>query len=226
MKMSRKFCKVLCVLLSLVMICALVAGCDTEQPDDTQGNGSGAVTLVIWCQATNQAEYLQWVKHEFESKYEGIELKIEPQASTVLGDTLEVTLSSDDAPDIVATWGGHVAGKLYKGGQIIELSDVITPDVEATLIAAVEPNKADGNGKYVGLPIGGFASPVIYYNKTAFDKLGISAPTTYEELKNVAQVIRSDSKQPLIAGFSTWHLPHFMQAIHARTMTPEALFSQ
>jgi raffinose/stachyose/melibiose transport system substrate-binding protein len=210
--------KLLCVLLSIAMLCALAAGCGGEQ-NDTQGGDE--VTLVIWCQSTNQAAYLQWVKQEFESRYEGIELKIEPQANTVLGEALEVTLASDDAPDIVATWGGMVAGKLFKGGQIIEISDIITPEVEATLVDAVAPNKADGDGKYVGLPIGGFASPVIYYNKTAFDKMGISAPATYEELKTLSQTIRGASKQPMIAGFSTWHLPHFMQEIHARTMTPE-----
>ena len=71
------------------------------------------------------------------------------------------------------------------------------------------------------LPLAGFVSPVIYYNKTQFDALGLKVPTTYEELKDVAAKIRAASKQPLIAGFSTWHLPHFMQAIHARTMAPE-----
>lgn len=231
MKKNVLLRKLLCALLAVMMLCTLLAGCGSneDQPakDDAPAadNGDAAaadvVTLVIWSQATNQAEYLQWVKEAFESQYDNIELKIEPQATTVLGDTLEVTLAGDDAPDIVATWGGQVAGKLYKGGQIIEISDIITPEVEETLVDAVAPNKADGDGNYVGLPIGGFVSPVIYYNKTAFADLGIEVPTTYEELKAAAQTIRAASKQPIIAGFNTWHLPHFMQAIHARTMTPE-----
>lgn len=221
MKMNGKMRKILCMLLAAAMVCAFAAGCAGEKDPQGSHSSGDTVSLVIWCQATNQAEYLQWVKEAFESQYEGIELQIKPQASTVLGDTLEVTLASDNAPDIVATWGGQVAGILYKGGQILEISDVVTPEVEETLVDAVAPNKADGNGKYVGLPIGGFVSPVIYYNKTAFTQMGISEPTTYEELKAAAAAIRAASKQPLIAGFNTWHLPHFMQAIHARTMTPE-----
>lgn len=217
--------KILCVILSALMICALFSACGGnaggDATGDDPGKGGDTVSLVIWSQATNQAEYLQWVKKEFESKHEGIELKIKPQTSTALGEALDVSLASDDAPDIAATWGGMVASKLYKGNLILEISDVITPDVEAQLVDAVSPNKMDGDGKYVGLPIGGFVSPVIYYNKTAFDKMGASVPTTYEEMKALAQSIRDSGKQPLIAGFNTWPLPHFMQAIHARTMTPE-----
>ncbi len=229
MKNNAYVRKLLCLLLAVVMACGLLVACDSQGNTENPSNGSNpqqddpqeTVELVIWCQATNQAEYLQWVKEAFESQYENIKLTIKPQATTVLGDTLDVTLASDDAPDIVATWGGQVAGTLYKGNLILELSDVITPEIEEKIVDAATPNKMDGDGKYVGLPIGGFVSPVIYYNKTAFTDLGIAEPATYEELKAAAATIRASSKQPLIAGFNTWHLPHFMQAIHARTMTPE-----
>lgn len=200
---------------------------DSEENQSGEENQGGdeepaeTVTLKIWIQSANQPEYFQWVKETFESQNKGIELKIEPQASSALGDTLDVTLGGDDAPDIVATWGGLVAATLYKGNRILEISDIITDEVEANFVEAATYNKLDGDGKYVSLPLGGFVSPVIYYNKTAFDSMGLSVPTTYDELKDVAAQIRAASKQPLIAGFNTWHLPHFMQAIHARTMTPE-----
>jgi len=208
--------------LSLAAASALLlAGCSGGGDASEGGDSAGSVTLKIWVQSTNQPEYFQWVKEEFESQNEGIKLKIEPQAQGSLGDSLDVTLGGDDAPDIVATWGGLVASKLYKGNRIIEISDVITDEVEKNFVEAATYNKMDGDGKYVSLPLAGFVSPVIYYNKTQFDALGLKVPTTYEELKDVAAKIRAASKQPLIAGFSTWHLPHFMQAIHARTMTPE-----
>lgn len=215
-------------ILTLVLAAALfLIGCgggstsgEDDNPDDNSG-AANSVTLKVWIQSTNQPEYFQWVKETFESQNKGIKLKIEPQASTALGDNLDVTLGAEDAPDIVATWGGLVASKLYKGNRIIELSDIITDEVEANFVEAATYNKLDGDGKYVSLPLAGFVSPVIYYNKTQFGALGISVPTTYEELKNVAKQIRAAGKQPLIAGFSTWPLPHFMQAIHARTMKPE-----
>ncbi len=193
------------------------SGGGSETPEE----GGEPVTLTIWIQSVNEPEYFQWVKETFESQNRDIKLKIEPQATTVLGDTLDVTLGGEDAPDIVATWGGLVASKLYAGNRILAIDDIITDEVEADFVEAATYNKLDGNGTYVSLPLYGFVSPVIYYNKTAFDELGLKAPTTYEELKEVSGQIRNASKQPLIAGFSTWHMPHFMQAIHARTMAPE-----
>ena len=159
--------------LSLAAASALLlAGCSGGGDASEGGDSAGSVTLKIWVQSTNQPEYFQWVKEEFESQNEGIKLKIEPQAQGSLGDSLDVTLGGDDAPDIVATWGGLVASKLYKGNRIIEISDVITDEVEKNFVEAATYNKMDGDGKYVSLPLAGFVSPVIYYNKTQFDGVG------------------------------------------------------
>lgn len=224
--MKKSIRRVLGILLAAVIMCGALAGCaGNETPESTATGPDGSVqetvTLTIWCQSTNQAEYLQWAKEAFEAENPYIKLKVEPQNSNALGDSLEVTLGNADAPDIVATWSGMVANKLFKGGQILAISDVITEEMEQELVEAIAPNKADGNGEHVGMPIGGLVSPVIYYNKTEFDRLGIQQPTTYDELKAAAETIRAAGKQPMIAGFNTWHLPHFMQGIHARTMTPE-----
>jgi len=195
-------------------------GMSGERPSGSEGE-TEAVSLRIWIQSVNQPEFFQWVKQEFEASNKDIKLKVEAQAANALGDALDVTLGGSNAPDIAATWGGLVAPKLYRGKRILPLDDVITPEVEANLLDAAAYNKLDGDGVFVSLPLAGFASPVIFYNKTQFDKLGLGIPTTYDELKAVAQSVRAAGKQPLIAGFSTWPLPHFMQAIHARTMPAE-----
>ncbi len=144
----------------------LLAGCSGGGDASEGGDSAGSVTLKIWVQSTNQPEYFQWVKEEFESQNEGIKLKIEPQAQGSLGDSLAVTLGGDDAPDIVATWGGLVASKLYKGNRIIEISDVITDEVEKKLCGS-RYLQQDGRRRQVclPLPLAGFVSPVIYYNK-------------------------------------------------------------
>jgi len=216
-----KWCLALIACASLI-----IGGCQSGSGSkETAGNqnpsGDDAVTLRVWVQSVNQPEYFQWVKQQFEALHTDIKLRIEPQAQNALGEALDVTLGGSDAPDVVATWGGLVASKLYKGKRILEIGDVITPEVDANLVEAATYNKLDGDGRYVSFPLAGFASPVIYYNKTKFKELGLSAPQTFDELKAVSEAIRAAGKQPLIAGFSTWPLPHFMQAMHARTMTTD-----
>ena len=64
--------------LSLAAASALLlAGCSGGGDASEGGDSAGSVTLKIWVQSTNQPEYFQWVKEEFESQNEGIKLKIE-----------------------------------------------------------------------------------------------------------------------------------------------------
>ena len=205
-------------LLGLVIACGAllgVAGCGRDPEEDPN-----KINIRIWCQLT-QYDYFTWVKQAFEAENEDINLIITKKGNDALGDSLDVTLANADAPDITATWGGLVASKLVAGNKIANLSDVVTAEVEQNLVEGATYNKIDGNGVYYSVPLQGFASPVIFYNKTLFAKNGWSMPTTYEAFKTLAASVRTKNLEPLIAGFNTWHLPHFMQAVHARTMTPE-----
>lgn len=178
-------------------------------------------TLVVWIQSANQPQFFQWAKQTYESRHEGVTIKVDVKQQGSLGDNLDVTLGTDGAPDMTATWGGLVASKLVAGNKIMNLDDLVNEAVGDKMHKAAQYNKLDGNGKYYSIPLNGFVSPVIYYNKTYFTQNNIKVPSTYEELVTAANAIRSKGKQPLVAGFSTWHLPHFMQAVHARTMSPE-----
>jgi ABC-type glycerol-3-phosphate transport system substrate-binding protein len=194
--------------------------------------------ITIWTQANAQYTFFTWVKKEFELKNPTIKLRITAQTSGQLGVSLDAKLGSKDAPDITATWGGLVVPILIKGKRILPLDDVITPTLEATFNDAAKYNKNDSaDGKYYMAPLHGFASPVIFFNKTEFNKLlnnsavsepqkaAIRAaidgtgPNTLDQLELIAKGIRAAGKSPLIGGFNTAPLSHFMQAIHARTMT-------
>ncbi|OON99936.1 MAG: sugar ABC transporter substrate-binding protein [Epulopiscium sp. Nele67-Bin004] len=57
------------------------------------------------------------------------------------------------------------------------------------------------NGSLYGMPFNK-SSEVIWYNKTMFDELGLTAPTTYEEFEQVAKAI-TDAKGITAAGFDS-----------------------
>ncbi len=195
-------------------------------------------TINIWTQANAQYTFFTWVKTQIEAKYPNIKLRITAQPSSQLGVSLDAKFGSADAPDMAATWGGLAVPILIKGKRIMALDDVITPTLEATFNDAAKYNKNDSaDGKYYMAPLHGFASPVIFFNKTEFKKLVTNAavseaqkaaiqaaingtgPNTLDELELIAKGIRAAGKSPLIGGFNTAPLSHFMQAIHARTMT-------
>ena len=178
----------------------------------------------MWIQAVNQPQYfLGWFKGAFEASHPGVKLDI--QIGSNLGTGLDVALNGRDAPDLVSTWGGLIVPTLVAGNRILDLSDILDP-LEENMINMALLNKV--GGKHYSAPIFGFASPVIYYNKTVFDSLGLSAPTTYDELvqlcKDIRAVKKGDGSQKyktLVTGYSY----HLMQALHARTMSQEELYA-
>ena len=210
--------KILAVLLAAVSMVATLA---FTACGDRGGNASDPSTLVVWIQSTSQPQFFSWAKQQYEAEHPGVTINVQIQQTGALGDTLDVTLGTSGAPDMTATWGGLIVSKLVSGNKVLNLNDVVEEAVGDKMHAAAQYNKLDGDGEYYSIPLNGFISPVIYYNATLFSQYGIEAPETYADLISISNTIRTRGKQPLVAGFSTWHLPHFMQAVHARTMAPE-----
>ncbi len=230
--MKKKF--MLFVTFLLVMVFMSITACGSGNTGDSENNGSdepGKTKITIWVQMT-QYPFVKSIEADFEKANPTINLDIKSQPESQLGGSLDATLATDTAPDIVATYGGMVATTLVKSGRLLNINDVIAP-IEDKLVESAKNNKKDGNGEYFTAPLHGFASPVIFYNKNLFEemkasnklnaaqKAAVKEPATYAELKALAEACAAYDVEAITGGFSTWHLPHFMQAMHTRTMTVE-----
>ena len=184
----------LIALLMAFMLCTF-AGCGSNTDNTSGGGKTEDKEITIWITTVNQPDYFMgYFKQAFEAKNEGITLNFVP--STNLGSGLDVLLASKGAPDMVATSGGLVVPILKEGGRIENLDSIMSP-IEDTFHDVALLNQIDG--EFWCAPIFGFASPVIYYNKTVFEQNGWTAPTSYAELvtlcDNVKTVKDSNNKQ-------------------------------
>jgi raffinose/stachyose/melibiose transport system substrate-binding protein len=65
----------------------------------------------------------------------------------------------------------------------------------------------DKEGKIVAMPTISSGSEYLLYNKTFLDELGMKVPTTYDELKEETDTLRSKGYAPLALGAKeSWHL--------------------
>lgn len=212
-----KLKKALILVLTVILVFA-ITGCGEEGSQDV----TKKTKLKIWIQSVNQPQYFMgWFEKAFENKYPDIDLDF--QIGSQLDYTLDVSLVGANAPDMTATWGGLVLPMLARGGRVMDISEVMA-EFEDDMINMSLLNKVDG--KHYGAPIFGFASPVIYYNKTVFDSLGLEAPETYEEFVALCNSIRTvkntngkQKYQTLVTGYSY----HFMTAIHGKTMSVDEI---
>ncbi|MFF4340307.1 extracellular solute-binding protein [Kitasatospora sp. NPDC001540] len=131
--------------------------------------------------------YWNKVARDFEAANSGIKVRVDVVSWDDIDKHVAELIAKGDTPDVVQTGGFAdqvAADRLYPVG------DVLSMEAQANLLDSF--NRAGQVlGSQYGIPFIS-SSRVFVYNKTIFEKAGISAPpTTWEELRKDAETIRS-----------------------------------
>ena len=119
---------------------------------------------------------------------------------------LTTKLNSGEGPDIFGGQSGvsdlQVTYNVEKNA--VDLSNEPWAKLEDSLVSA----QSTVNGKIYGLTLWATTATtwVVNYNKTIFDKYGLSVPTTYAEFKTLCQTLLDNGVQPIYEPISDgWH---------------------
>jgi len=164
---------------------------------DVSAQDKTTVRLTGWTSSDAEQKLFQQVLDDFSSKNADIDLKYEPipsdyatklQTDMAAGTVADVFyVDSSVAPDLMA------AGQLRELDADMQASGVSAEDFYPGLIQAFQLN-----GKTYGLPKD-FSTLAMVYDKKAFTDAGIAnAPTTWDEVKSVAQTLKDSTGQPPI----------------------------
>ncbi|MFD6417553.1 extracellular solute-binding protein [Streptomyces sp. NPDC060194] len=162
------------------------------------GVGSGDVNLTMIVaeygepKKPNTHVDLFWsqVVEEYESTHPGTTITVKPMSWSVVDKTVKELVEKGEAPDM-AQIGGYsdfaAEGKLYSADELLSIPT--QADFLPKLAQAGELNRVQ-----YGMP---FASSTraLFYNKKMFRDAGLSAPTTWEELKSAAQTLKAQGVQ-------------------------------
>ena len=170
--------KLLATLAAAAGVSLALAGCSGSTGSDS----SGPVTLTFWHGYTEaDGKVLDQIVDDFNKSQSSITIKTTTKTWAVIGDTLLPALSAKKGPDIVAMPAENLPVYASKGA-FAKLDDFYASD--ATKKASLNPSAVEMekvNGSYYGVPTG-FVPLSVIYNKTLFDKAGISTfPTTWDE---------------------------------------------
>lgn len=111
---------------------------------------------------------------------------------------IQAGIASDAPPKMFTWWTGSTFNELVGTGQIAPLTDVWA---EMTSSGNFQPGAAElftVDGVPYGVPMV-MARWVALYDKRIFAELGLSAPTTWDELIAVADKIKAAGKTPFLA---------------------------
>lgn len=188
--------KLICFLLASVMAFSMLTGCGSGKetpaaenaPDesgaeaaDVSGDGEKVVLNVINYHVGTDyaADYYDYLFTEFQKTEEGknVEFNFEEIPTTdAFNQKIKLLISSGDLPDIVLNGGNNITALAAESGKVVDLTPYFDADSEWKSTfdeASLEFNTVDG--KIYGVPVSKEIS-YIYYNKTLFEKAGLTAP--------------------------------------------------
>lgn len=198
--------KVLSILLGITMSVGLLSGCGgnaaeskpeekkeeakeeaKEETQNTEKKAGEKATVEFWhCMSGTNGELIEQLVSDFNSSQDEVEVVATFQGSYAeAAAKAEQAIFAGNAPDILQVAQDNV-GRLAVNGAFEDLipfmeKDNVDPDdfVEAFV------KDAYYDDQLVAIPFGR-SSQILHINKTVLDEAGCEIPTTWEELKDVA----------------------------------------
>jgi len=166
----------------LVMVLLLVSSGFLFANGQKEDSGEKVIKLVGWSTTPQEKEYVQSRIDLFESENPGVSIDWEV-LSNEYNETLQIQIASGKGPDVFyvdASWASMFIenNALAPIGQYLDDS-TIDGFYPSTLDAFRDDSNIYGLSKDMN-------TLVLYYDQLAFDKYGMSVPTTWDELLSTA----------------------------------------
>jgi raffinose/stachyose/melibiose transport system substrate-binding protein len=161
----------------------------TESTTDTTTGSdiSGKVVMV-----TNGVEYPE-VTEKFKKDYPNIELVWEQQAGGNVADVYKTRLSAGAEGIDVFTPSRSDYPVLASAGQLMDITG--QEYLNNYMPGIIDSVTTDG--KVYGVPTSANCY-MVWYNKDMFDKYGLTAPTTSEELEKTCETLKQNGEVPFV----------------------------
>jgi raffinose/stachyose/melibiose transport system substrate-binding protein len=164
----------------------------------TQAFGAEQVMLRMWEHTQQFGDAANAVINEFMKEHPDITIELEVKTPDQYANLLSTAIQSGDAPDIFWANGTKdtILQNLVKMGGPIDLTgkiDLTGYDKMATDILFI-------NGKLWQTPGAAIDTRAVYYNKEIFEKYNIEVPTTFAELEQVCETLKSQGVTPISFG--------------------------
>lgn len=196
--------------LGAIFVCSILALSSVFASGTNEKEVAKPITITFGSHQSGlpNTGIVQDLAKEFENET-GIKIDFQISPDAQWRDLIKVKLDSGEAPDIICVDTPiNLASSTQISKYCVELTD--EPWMNRMTDAAISA-VSDDNKSY-GITFPGPKMWFYVYNKTIFEDLGLSIPTTYEEFKEVCQTILDNGITPIYECTTNgWHqvLPLF-----------------
>ena len=149
--------------------------------------------------------YIKWLTDAFNQMNAGkIHLNVTGIADKIYKSKIELQLAGAGAPDVFFSWEGGYAQGMVDSGYAAQLDPYFKSYGWDTSLTAAARSIATIEGHQYCLPYVMDAS-LVWYNTDIFKKYNLRAPKTWDEMMNVANVLKQNGIAPmLLANQQKW----------------------
>jgi raffinose/stachyose/melibiose transport system substrate-binding protein len=191
----------------LLVVLVITGGCGGKESSgsDTEGSNSGSdneeVTLNFWTWYPSQ-EVWESKLQKFEEKYPNINVELSVYQSQDYQQKLPVALSTGEELDVVAVQA-NLTKQLESFVEPMDemMNQYVGDDWESKFKEQDLKWANQMEDKMVFAPVGAAGSMVLYYNVAMLEELGLGKPETYEDLKEIASVLKEKKSEVLPVSF-------------------------
>jgi raffinose/stachyose/melibiose transport system substrate-binding protein len=212
--------------LTAAAIAAAVSGCSSSS-SSSDGNSSNTLTILQF-ETKGSADYVAFQNAVtlFEQQHPKVKVKLENTSFDAIRQNAKLVLSGNKVPDVVEVNKGNAdGGQLAAQGLLTNLTSEVKKEKWNKVVTGSMQNLAKydssgnaGSGDWYGVPYTG-QDYVLYYNKDAFQKAGISDPTSSSDLTKIFDQFQASGQTPLSSNAGEFGLAQLWYQFVSNTAT-------
>jgi raffinose/stachyose/melibiose transport system substrate-binding protein len=196
--------------LSTAASCAAAPGDVVVADPNAKVDYSGTLTVLTKFGAQRLSPYFVDIARAYEAAHPEVKIELIQESDDSVKGKTKTLVASNSVPDIYFSWTGSWGENFVRGNRAVDLSPVLGPDTpwgKTLTPAAVKAFQY--NDRYYGIPLY-LDAKFMGYNKQIFTKLGLSVPTTFEQLLEACDTIREAGITPISLGNKeAWPVVHY-----------------
>ncbi|GHU22253.1 hypothetical protein FACS1894172_02220 [Spirochaetia bacterium] len=182
-------------LLAAALFAALLSPIFAAGTQGTEGNATTVLTMGSW--RADDVTQMNRLLAEYRKVKPDVAIRFQPTNPPEYNATLRLQLDSGTGPDLMYARSYAPGQELFRAGYFADCSNI--PGVRQNFTTANGAPWQMPDGTYFAVPFAA-VSHAVYYNKTIFQKEGLTIPTTWEDFLTTCEFLQSRGYTPLANG--------------------------
>jgi len=153
---------------------------------------------VLTSSGVQRSMYATFAK-EFEASYPDIKLTILIRSDAEYKEQMKTWFAEGKGPDILNWQGGERLYQYVRDNKVLDISDLWSDNKLNAVFSDAAKGAVSHEGKRYAIPIS-YYQWGFYYRHSLFEKLGLSAPKTWDEFLVVCEKLKAAGVTPITIG--------------------------